>query len=165
MKKLAKLDKSTAHRSIKLGSIGEDLAEIVLGKNGFGNIKNLNHIRKNFPFADFYAEKDGVNYVISVKIRNKYQRSGNLNDRYKLGKKCYENSEPAEREFNAIAAWLTISFDSETYSAYFGLLSSLNGSSGVRMTEKAVAFYECLAKEESHSYNYAELKNVYEVKD
>ncbi|MDQ3710917.1 MAG: hypothetical protein M3388_01655 [Acidobacteriota bacterium] len=165
MKRVAKLDKFTAHRSKKPGDIGEDLAEILLNKNGFKNVRNLNHHRKNFPFADFYAEKESVNYIISVKIRNKYQRSGSLNDRYKLGKKCYENSEPAEKEFNAVAAWLTTSFDSKTYSAYFGLLSLLNGSRGVRMTEKAIAFYECLAKEEPHSYNYGELKNVYEVKD
>ena len=57
----------------------------------------------------------------------------------------------------------TISLDSKTYSAYFGVLSSLNGSRGVVMSEKAMAGYESLAKDERHDFNHSELKNVYEI--
>jgi len=167
MKRTAKLDKVTAHRFKKLGNIGEELTEHLLKVNGFDNVQDLNLLKSNFPFADFYAEKDGVRYIISVKIRNKYEftRDGTkrLNSRYKLGSKCYEHAEVAEVQFNAKAAWLTISLDSKTFSAYFGLLSSLNGSRGVNMSEKAVVSYQCLAKDAPHQFNYAELKNVYEV--
>ncbi len=167
MKRSAKLDKEVAHRFKKLGDIGEELTESLLKGNGFENVQNLNHLKNNFPYADFYAEKDCVRYVISVKIRNKYEftRDGTkrLNSRYKLGSKCYEYAQIAERQFDAQAAWLTISLDAKTYSAYFGLLSSLNGSRGVNMSEKAIASYHCLAKDMLHSFNYAELKNAYEI--
>lgn len=86
-----------------------------------------------------------------------------LNSRYKLGSKCYEHAEAAEVQFNAKAAWLTISLDSGTYNAYFGLLSSLKGRRGVNMSEKSVVSYQCLAKDASHHFNYAELENVYEI--
>lgn len=166
MKRIATLDKVTAHRCKRLGDLGEELAENLLKVNGFNNIQNLNLLKNNFPFADFYAEKDCVRYVISMKIRNKYEstcgEAKRLNSRYKLGSKCYEQAEVAEVQFDAKAAWLTISLDSETYSAYFGLLSLLNGSKGVAMSEKAVASYECLAKDAPHVFNYVELKNVYE---
>ena|SRR3989442_12755141 len=100
-------------------------------------------------------------------MRNKYEftrdESRRLNSRYKLCSKCYEHAEIAEKEFNAKAPWLTISLDSKTYSAYFGVLSSLNGSRGVVMSEKAIAGYESLAKDERHDFNHSELKNVYEI--
>lgn len=167
MKKTTKLDRTTAHRCKKLGDIGEELAEHLLKVNGFSNVQNLNLLKSNFPFADFYAEREDVRYIISVKIRNKYEstcdETERLNSRYKLGSKCYEHAEVSELQFDAKAAWLTISLDSETYSAYFGLLSLLNGSRGVKMSEKAVALYECLAKDLPHDFNYVELENVYET--
>ena len=86
-----------------------------------------------------------------------------INSRYKLGAKCYEHAKVAEVQFDAKAAWLTISLDVETYSAYFGLLSSLNGSRGVNMSEKALLSHQCLAKDCPHNLNYAEFKNVYEI--
>ncbi len=33
------------------------------------------------------------------------------------------------------------------------------------MSEKATSSYECLAKDESHTFDYASLQNVYEVQD
>jgi hypothetical protein len=67
MKRVAKLDKGVANRWKRLGDVGEELTESLLLKNGFTNIRNLNHNKKNFAFADFYAEKEGAKYVISVK--------------------------------------------------------------------------------------------------
>jgi len=165
MTRTAKLDNRTARRFKRLGDIGESLTEELLTANGFANIQNLNRLKKNFPFADFYAEKDGVRYVISVKMRNKYEftRDGvrRLNSRYKLGSRCYEHAKVAEDQFDAIAAWITISLDSKAYCAYFGLLSSLNGSRGVNMSEKAVAKHQCLANNTPHSFDYSEIQNVY----
>lgn len=151
MKRTAILNQATADRCKKLGDIGEELTPRLLKANGFTNIENLNQTQKNFPFADFSAEKDGRKYVISVKIRNKYEfRTKRLNGRYKLGPKCHEHATNAERLLSAKAAWLTISLDKRTYSAYFGLLSSLNGSRGVSMSDKAVLKYDCLAKDAPH---------------
>jgi len=161
-KRIAVLDKSVARRWRELGAAGEALAELLLRSNGFTHIKNLNRQQTNFPFADFYAERDGQRYVISVKARNKYEfGTGRLNSRYKLGAKCYENTAAAEKQFRAKAAWLTIALAADTYSAYFGLLSSLSGSLGVTMSERAVSSYECLAREKAHSLDYAALRNVY----
>ena len=68
MKRTAKLDRVTAHRFKKLGDIGEELTEQLLKVNGFDNVRNLNLLKNNFPFDDFCAEKDGIRYIISVKI-------------------------------------------------------------------------------------------------
>jgi hypothetical protein len=166
MKRVARLNSSTAGRWKRLGDAGEKLARELLLQNGFTDVENLNDRKMNFPFADFFAVRAGVRFVISVKIRNKYEASRGgqkrLNTRYKLGSQCYEHAEAAEREFNAQSAWLTIAFDAETYDAYFGLLSSLNGNLGVRMTPKAKVKYECLAEGASHRLNYEDLKNAYE---
>lgn len=152
----------------RLGYLGEELAEPLLANNGFTNIRNLNHEQMNFAYADFYAERNGTKYVISVKARNKYVFSRNeerkINPRYKLGSKCREYAARAEERFGAVAAWLTIALDVETYSAYFGLLSSLK-TCGVAMTERATSSYECLARDNPHLLDYANFQNVYEVLD
>jgi hypothetical protein len=166
MKNVAKLNKGTASRSKQLGDIGEKLIESILARNNFTNIKNLNHHKVNFPYADIYAERDGVKYVISVKTRNKYEfGSGRINPRYKLGSKCYQNAPLAEKQFDAVAAWVTISLDEKNFSVYFGTLSSLNGSKAVKMTTKHLNSYECLAKDESHEFDYERLKNTYETEE
>jgi hypothetical protein len=160
--------KSTGLRSRRLGDIGEFLAERILEASHFTNITNLNRRSCNFPYADYYAERNGSKYVISVKIRNKYEfavgKARRLNSRYKLGSNCYHLAPNAEREFGAKAAWLTISLDECTYSAFFGLLSALNGSTGISMTAKATSTYECLAENERHGLDYPDLKNEYPLR-
>ena len=167
MTKTAKMDKHVARRFKELGSAGEYLTEQLLKDNGFANIRNLNHDQMNFPFADFYAERNNIRYVISAKTRNKYEWSPDttkkrLNSRYNLGSKCYEHAELAQNQFKAEAAWLTIAIDSKTFSAYFGLLSGLDGSLGVTMTEKATSKYECFAKDQEHGLDFKSFLNVYE---
>ena len=168
MRRIAVLDTTTAWRAKRLGDIGEELAETLLLQHGFANIQNLNRARANFPFADFLAERRSTRYVISVKIRNKYEfsqaGSRRLNQRYKLGAKCLQHAENAARHFNAVTAWLAIALDMHTYSAYFGLLSDLNGSVGINMSPAAVATYECLAHDAPHTFPHASLLNVYEVR-
>ena len=164
MRKRVLRNVATARRCHRLGDIGEKLAEELLAVNGFTNIQNLNKPRKNYPFADFYAEREGRGYVISVKARNKYEfGTRKLNSRYKLGQKCHEHAKEAELHFQAVAAWLTISLEETTFSAYFGVLKSLDGSAGVLMTEKAVANYECLARNQEHGYAYDGIRNVYRI--
>lgn len=168
----SKLDKEVTIRWKKLGDLGEYLAEVLFRRAGFENIRNLNKERTNKMFADVYAEREKKAYIVSVKARNKYQKSGKLNDRYKLNYKCYEHSKIVENEYKAIAAWLTIAIDvgKGIFDAYYGLLADLRGNKGVLMTPKAVQKYQCLGvhgKLEDHGITedvYKKLKNVYRSK-
>jgi hypothetical protein len=157
----SKLGADTARRDKVLGHVGERLASDVLARCGFTSIRNLNREKNNFPFADLYAERNSHRYVISVKIRNKFEVSGRLNARYKLGANCYELAERADREMNAEAAWLAIALEPHQFSAYFGLLAPLGGNRGIPMTAAATSTYECLAHDQRHDLDYASLKNVY----
>lgn len=168
----SKIDREVTTRWKKMGDFGEYVAEKLLSEHGFTQIKNLNKERHNNIFADIYAIKDRKPYVISVKARNKYENNGRLNSRYKLGKNCYEKAPILEREYKAAAAWISIAVDigNKTFDAYFGLLSSLGGNTGIPMTQEAIKAYQCLAscraledtgiKEEE----YMQLKNLYKSK-
>lgn len=168
MKRTAKLDSKTAQRWQRFGALGEQLALEILLRNGFTNIRNVNTEKMNFAYADVVAERDGKRYVISVKARNKYERVRDpsrprrLNSRYKLGARCYELAATAEKELSGHAAWLAIAVERATYSAYFGLLASLNNSRGIAMSERATMSHECLAQDEPHPFDYDALENVYE---
>lgn len=156
------LNKEVALRFQKLGSFGEELAGRILQNAGFTKIQNLNEIRKNFPFADIYAERGSQKYVISVKIRNRYQaRTNRLNPRYNLGKHCDELAARAKAERSATPAFLAISLHSDFYSAYFAPLSVLAGSHAIRMTPAGLSRYECLAEDELHGIDASPFKNTY----
>ncbi|MEK6646090.1 MAG: hypothetical protein AABY84_05395 [Candidatus Firestonebacteria bacterium] len=164
------LDKGVTDRFKKIGDLGESLAEKLLKKNGFKNVKNLNKTTKNNnKYADIFAEHGNQAYVISVKTRNKFENTGRLNSRYKLGKDCYEFAKQAETEHRAKAAWVTISLDidKKIFDAYFGLLSDLEGNTGVLMTPDATRNYKCLAfhylfeKMGLTEDKYVHLKNTY----
>jgi len=79
--KQIQLNHHTALRAKSLGALGELLAIKALVDNGFNNIRNLNDQKKNYPYADLYAERGKEKYVISIKARNRYERSGRLNSR------------------------------------------------------------------------------------
>jgi len=138
----------------KLGDIGEVIASQILEESGFKNIRNLNNEKMNVQFADFYAEKDGIKYLISVKARNKYERSGKLNSRYKLGKNLISRIESVLKSVeykDCEPAWLTIAMEEKTCDAYFGLISDLNGKNGINMSLKACSTYQCFAKNRPHA--------------
>ena len=162
MRRIAILSQATALRARKLGSFGEALAGRILQNAGFTNIRNLNQIRQNFPFADIYAERGKQKYLISVKIRNRYQaRTDKLNPRYNLGKHCYELATRAGAELSATPAFLAISLHSDFYSAYFAPLTALAGSRGIRMTPTSLSRYECLAEDALHGIDASPFKNTY----
>ena len=127
--------KKEAKRTKSLGEIGELYAIKALVDNGFINIKNLNDVKMNYPYADVFAEKNGRKYVISIKARNKWESNGRLNTNYKLmySKNAYKNAENAEKEFSAEAAWIAIPFEINTYSVYFGTLNELEGDKGIKI--------------------------------
>ena len=146
----SKIDKQVITRWKKLGDLGEFMAETLLAKKGFTDIRNLNKESKNKIYADIFCIRNKQPYVISVKARNKYENTGRLNSRYKLGQDCYKKAHIIEKEYKAKAAWVTIAIDvdNETYDAFFGLLDSLHGNTGVVMTPDATNKYDCLALHE-----------------
>ncbi|WP_319587234.1 hypothetical protein [uncultured Desulfobulbus sp.] len=157
-----KLNQHTALRAKSLGALGELLAIKALVDNGFNNIKNLNDNKRNFPYADLYAERENEKYVISVKARNRYERTGRLNSRYNLGSNCIIKAKKAELQFNAKAAWLAISIFDDIYSIYFGTLESLTAKTGIPIGATHFQLYECLVKEKQHGLDFRPYKNIYE---
>ncbi len=126
-------NKATAVRNQRLGSIGEQWAEMLLSRNGFTNIENLNNKRKNHAYADIYAEKNGERYVISVKTRNKMRASSKkkpkatLNDAYNLSSlgNHYALSKVAEEARQAKAAWIAIAVEATVFNRVVVQLFSL----------------------------------------
>lgn len=166
----SELDKEIVYRFREIGVLGEYLAEKLLKDNDFKDVKNLNKtIRNNHKYADIYAEHENQVYVISVKTRNKFENTGKLNSRYQLGPNCYAFANEAEMKHKAKAAWVTIALDidNKMFDAYFGLLSNLEGNTGVSMTPNATKNYKCLAfhclftKMGINEDKYENLKNSY----
>ena len=165
-KRLVKLNSKTSERAKYLGNIGEELAAKLLDENNFHNIVNLNEKIENFPFADIEAKKGGDKFLISVKIRNRYESSGKINSRYKLGENSYsEISKLLKKDEykNHIPAWVAISIEAHTYDAYFGTIEQLKGSTGVNMSESAKEDYIKFAIGAFHSYEHSKFVNKYEL--
>jgi hypothetical protein len=78
-----------------------------------------------------------------------------------LGKHCYALAEEAEKTFSATAAFISISLDEHSFSAYFESLSVLQGNMGILMTQKGISRYRCLADGEWHQFDLSDLRNTY----
>jgi hypothetical protein len=124
-------NKKEASRKKSLGELGELFALKALVDNKFDRIRNLNDDAMNETFADISCERGDERYIISVKTRNKFQKNGKLNTRYNLGKDVYEKALASEKKYKAIACWLAIQFDQNSFSIYFGQLKELNGSKAI----------------------------------
>ncbi len=160
MKRIRK-DREFSLRAKSLGALGELIAIKALVDNDFERIRNLNDQKRNYPYVDLLAEKDGRRYVISVKSRNKYQRNGKLNNRYKLGNNCHATAKTAEERYKGEAFWLAIQFDSDRYSAYLGSLAQLKGKKGIPMNDSDLANYQRLACNQSHGIDFRPYLNTY----
>ena len=123
--------KKEAARKKSLGELGELFALKSLVDQKFDKIRNLNDQNMNEKFADILCEKDGKRFVVSVKSRNKFQKSGSLNTRYNLGSGAYEKAAYAENKYNATACWLAVQFDKNCFSIYFGSLKELKESKAI----------------------------------
>lgn len=151
----------------KLGDYGELLAHQLLEEHAFENIIDLNEIKKNAPFADFFAIRDGSEYIISVKTRNKFENTGKLNSRYKLGSsnlllEKFLATPEFEPYCSATPAWLAISMEENTFDAYWGILSDLPGNQrGIPMSKSAKQTYTCLALNKVHPFKGEDFQNVY----
>jgi Holliday junction resolvase-like predicted endonuclease len=153
--------KKEAMRKKALGELGELVALKTLVDNGFEKISHLNDIkRRNYPFADLLAEKNGKKYAISVKARNKFQKNGALNSRYNL-KQTYVAS--VENELVAEAYWMAIQFDKNSYSVRFGSVVELKDAGGrplggIPMGEDCV-YGEEWVKDKHHYFDFSFFTN------
>ena len=110
----------------------------------------------NYPFADLYAEKGDEKYVISIKARNKYQKNGTLNSRYKLSR----NADRAKEDYKAEAYWMAVQFDEKTVSIYFGSLAELNQSNGIPIRKcESGTVGTCLVKDKKHYFDFSYFEN------
>ena len=154
--------KKEAMRKKALGELGELVALKTLVDHGFEKITHLNDTkRRNYPFADLLAEKDGKKYAISVKARNKFQKNGTLNNRYNLSQK---HVAAVEVELNAEAFWMAIPFEKNSYSVRFGSVAELkdaNGRplSGIPMGEDCAYGKEWI-KDKPHYFDFSYFTNT-----
>jgi Holliday junction resolvase-like predicted endonuclease len=153
--------KKEAMRKKALGELGELVALKTLVDNGFEKISHLNDTkRRNYPFADLLAEKDGKKYAISVKARNKFQKNGTLNSRYNLKQ---THVAAVENELVAEAYWMAIQFDKNSYSVRFGSVMELkdaegNPLSGIPMGEGCACGEEWV-KDKHHYFDFSFFTN------
>lgn len=164
------ITKKEGRRFKKLGDFGEQLTSGILAKNGFCEIIDLNTKMMNFPFADFSAERNSIKYIISVKSRNKYEHTGKLNSRYKLGNSEKTlNKIKTEEKYSEYKdyepAWLAISFEKKTFDAYFGTIEMLKNKRGISMSKKHLDKYENLSLKENHCFDSEDFINIYNKKN
>jgi hypothetical protein len=139
-------------RTRRLGVWGERKALSLLQGAGFSNARDMNEEIFNFPFADIYAERNGTQYLIGVKTRNKYQASGPLNPCFNVRKKGFDVNGIAA-QYGATLAWVAVQAIPElsTCWAYFGTVDQIQECGerfSIPMTDAAVSRYECLASDE-----------------
>ena len=160
-----------------LGNGGEQLIWSLLGKNGFTEIRDLNVEKTNYPFADYFAIKDGQRLAISVKSRNRLEWNGKKeNSRYKLGgvepvvngvPHCRMLATNVCKELDAIGAWIIVQFGQLHYSAYFGTLDLLDTmprrnagpATAILVNPRAIQSYAVLAKDMPHGMKHKEFRN------
>jgi len=109
-----------------LGSWGEQKACTLLKRAGFTDVNELNAGSPNHPFGDITAKRAGVQYLIGVKTRNKYQTSGLINPTYNVRKRGADVRAIARR-LHAELAWVAIAVipETQTFGAYFGTIAQI----------------------------------------
>ena len=152
-------EKQEARRKKSLGELGELFAIKALVDQQFDKIRNLNDTKNNSPFFDLEAEKDGKQYLITVKARNRNQKNGTINSSYKLGKDPQGRVEAATAK-GSIACWIAVQFDSMDYSLCFGKIEALGSRTRIPMDGKiTVEVGELWVKNKRHFIDWEWLTN------
>ncbi|MBR5079970.1 MAG: hypothetical protein IKX30_14625 [Victivallales bacterium] len=157
--------KKEAARTKSLGELGELFAIKALVDKKFDKIRNLNDVRVNQEYADIYCEKiidnETKKFIISVKARNKYEKNGRVNTRYKLGTNAYEKAARAEKQYKAEAYWMAIQFEKDNYSIYWGSLKELNGAKAIPVNKcEAGEIGEIMFYKKRHYFDFDYFSNV-----
>jgi hypothetical protein len=132
-----------------LGVWGERKAFALLQKAGFRKVRDINAEMLNHPFADIYAERGNMRYIIGLKTRNKYQMNGIINPTYNVRKRGTNVGVIAQRH-NATLAWVAIQAipEEQKFSAYFGTIAQIEDFGerfSIPMKPEKTRMYECLA--------------------
>jgi hypothetical protein len=111
-----------------LGNWGEKkaLELLKMTRSGFANVRDVNAETHNHPFGDIYAEYGSVRFIIGVKTRNMYQKSGPLNASYNVKKKGFDTQSIGMR-YHADLAWVAIQVipELQSFNAYFGTIDQI----------------------------------------
>jgi hypothetical protein len=131
-----------------LGKCGEKKALILLKNARFNGVKDVNAETHNHPFGDIYAEFALERFVIGVKTRNMYQKSGPLNASYNVLKKGFDVW-VVGRRYQADLAWVAIQVipELQTFNAYFGTIDKIQEYKerfSIPMKPDAIRDYKCM---------------------
>jgi len=154
-----------------LGDYGEcQLAPGLLKRIAFEQLIDLNRdVQFNFPWADFYGNKDQQWWMINVKTRLKRQNIGNLNTSYNTTNalKNYQLAIKKLKELgfaNCEPMWLVIAMEvNQTYEAYWGEGKEMRNFMGpkpwgIPMDEQSTRIYRdenrIIADRETHDFNW-----------
>jgi hypothetical protein len=111
-----------------LGDWGEAKALELMKRSGssFANARDVNAQTHNHPFGDIYAERGSARFLIGVKTRCMYQKSGDLNPTYNVRKKGHDVAAVA-RPYKADLGWVAIQVvpEIQTFNAYFGTIAQI----------------------------------------
>jgi hypothetical protein len=145
----------SVRRRKALGDWGEAKAAVLLAREGFTDIRNLNAERMNHPYADVFAWRQHTSYRNSVKNRNMFDRTGKLNGSYNLRKRQMDVRTLAKAR-RAVPAWLAIQArpEARTFTAYFGTMAQICRRGmrlSIPLTSPHIETYECLARDERDS--------------
>ena len=138
-----------------LGEYGERyLAPKLLKRIGLQQLVDLNReLQTNFPWADFFGEKEGQWWMVNVKTRLKRERSGRVNSSYNTsqGLKNYHNAINILKQNDFVDCkpmWLAIALEvDQTFEAYWGEAKEMshfmepNIYWGIRMGDKYTTKY------------------------
>lgn len=115
-----------SERRQALGNWGEEKTLALLKNAQFSGVRDVNAETHNHPFGDIYAERGPARFVIGVKTRNMYQKSGPLNASYNVRKKGFDIWAVGKR-YNADLAWVAIQVipELQTFNAYFGTIDQI----------------------------------------
>lgn len=140
-------------------ALGERLGAKHLPGAGFSDIVSLNAIRRNERGGDILAQRDGRTYLFSVKARDRFGKDRKPNRGYNL---YPEKVRAAADRYGAVPAWLTVRADrrDNTYSVFWGTVHE-DHPLQVKMSDAAVANYDCLARD----VPCAEIVAVFKGKD
>ncbi len=159
-----------------LGEYGERyLAPKLLERIGLQQLVDLNQkLQFNFPWADFCGKKEGQWWMVNVKTRVKWEKSGGVNQSYNTSTQAlekYNNAMDILKQNNFVdckAMWLAIAMEvDQTYEAYWGEAEEMRNfknyekpyiSWGIPMGKKSTIKYRAekriVADREPHDFDW-----------
>ena len=138
--------------------LGELLCIRAFVDEKFNNIRRLSIKNSNSNFGDLYVEKYDKKFIINIKSRNKYQKSHLEKTFYNLKSGEKSLAKDAENEYGAEAYWMLVLFSQQTYSIFFGSISSLYDLDSIPIRECEIGSVGlCLVKDAELIFDVSKL--------